>query len=143
MGLFNRRFRWSVRDTNPVSPPVRVQPWDYNPDDLFHQAWEKKRLPGPGTGPYAYESLALPQFTPVGTGVGIDQQIVPLEQPLYAYQSVPFQGIPIVAGTFQLQPLFDPGSGYVGPIDPLKIPAGIILNQANLEPNPVATNAVT
>ena len=142
MGLFNRRFRWSVRDTHPRSPSSPIADFDYHPGDTFHQVWEKKRLPGPGVQNYAYETLALPPFTPIGPGVGIETQIVPFEEPMYAYQAVPVQGIGTVAGTFQLQPLFDPAVGYSGPISPFVMPASVFLNQANANLDPAATNAV-
>jgi hypothetical protein len=140
--LFNRRFRWSIRDTSPRSPSSPVADFDYHPGDTFHQVWEQKRLPGPGVQNYAYETLALAPTTPVGPGVGIDEQIVPFHEPMYAYQAVPLQGIGTVAGTFQLQPLFDPATGYAGPVDPFVVPPEVFFNQPSAMPNSAASRPV-
>lgn len=141
--LFNRRFRWSVRRQPDNEAATNPRPFDMRPG-TFHQVWEEKQLPGPGAQNFAYESLALPEFTPVGPGVGIRQQIVPLEEPLYVYQAVIPQGIPIVAGTVVMQPLFDPRSdnGFPAPIDGAVIPISVLLNDPRAAINQVMINPV-
>lgn len=93
---------------------------------MFHMAWENKhgRLPEPGAEAWAYESLALFEQSPIGPSVIIQEPLQSTTAGLFAGQAVPLQGIPLVAGTVQQAPLFDPDTpggsvNYPDQISPL------------------------
>lgn len=89
--------------------------------DIFQNGfhWQKKRLPSPGTGNYAFETLALFETTPIGPAVA-QRQMFKVVQPPQLYiraQAIPVSGIGgINAGQVVLQPLIDPYSGTYGGI---------------------------
>lgn len=78
-------------------------------EGIYH--WTKKRLPTPGAQNYAFESLGLVEFTPIGAGLGNRMQLAVLQPPQVYIQS---QAVPTtgfggpVAGQMALQPLIDP-----------------------------------
>lgn len=82
----------------------------------FQQVWKRKRLPGPGSGNYAFETLGLAAFTPSGPSVATRTPINPLAggDQLYVMQAVGVDGIPTVAGQVISQPLFDPNQPMAG-----------------------------
>lgn len=73
--------------------------------------WKRKRLPTPGAMNYAFESLGLVEFTPIGDGIGNRHQYQ-ITQPPQVY----INGIAtwtdglggIIAGQAIMQPLIDP-----------------------------------
>ena len=86
------------------------------PGDLYQGVWEKKRQPSPGAQAYAFETLGLAQFTPIGPAVAAREHINPFPgtpQP-YVTKAVVLDGIAITAGQIYGQPLYDPSQGYVG-----------------------------
>jgi hypothetical protein len=96
-----------------------VLPWEH-PDFidtirgvLFRgPQYESKRqnLPTPGAGAEAYESYALPAFTPIGAGVHA-MTFRPhafYTQPSWASPATIVAGIPRIAGQYILQPLLNP-----------------------------------
>jgi len=107
--LFNRRKEKIVEI--PRDPP----------EGLYQGVWEKKRMPSPGAQAYAWETLGLAPFTPIGPAVTTRVGIHPLPgtpQPV-SLQAVPLDGIPTTAGQVIGQPLFDPASGFVNSAMPL------------------------
>lgn len=87
----------------------------------FQNVWEKKRMPSPGAQAYAFESLGLVQFTPIGPSVNVRQGIVPVPgapQPVSGL-AVPLNGIPTTAGQIMGQQLYDPAVGYAQSIMPI------------------------
>lgn len=92
------------------------------PDGLYQGVWEKKRQPSPGAQAYAWETLGLSQFTPIGPAVTTRVGIAPLPgtpQPYIRGKAVSLQGVPTTAGQIIGQPLFDPASGFVANPMPL------------------------
>ena len=78
-------------------------------------------MPSPGAMRYAWESLGLEQFTPIGPGVATRKPIVPLpggDQP-YVGLAVRLDGIPTVAGQVVGQPLYNPGQPYGSALQPI------------------------
>lgn len=81
----------------------------------FH--WQKKRLPTPGTGNYAFETLALYETTPSGPSVGARKFFKSLQPPqLYVRgQMLPTTGIGgVIPGQWILAPLADPYNNTYG-----------------------------
>lgn len=94
---------------------------------VYQQAWEQKQLPGPGAENYAFETLQLAPFTPIGRGIFFPLGMKPTAAQSYLPQkSVVVEGIPTMAGQMAQQPLFDPeNGGYTGE---LPMPRGEIAN---------------
>jgi len=69
--------------------------------------------PDPGAGSWAWNTLALPAFTPIGPGVhAISQRVMPLgPAPMIAQQGAIVVGIPTTAGQYIHQPLLNPLTG--------------------------------
>ena len=64
---------------------------------------------------YAYETLALAAFSPIGPSISIKRPIRATATPMYVLQSVPQAGLGgIIAGQIAHQPLFNPLVGYSG-----------------------------
>ena len=71
--------------------------------------------PSPGAMSYAYDTLALPAFTPIGAGVSVHHIPLPLQpQPVYAMQAVFTSGFGVRTGTVWHQGLFDENTGTMG-----------------------------
>lgn len=51
----------------------------------LHVAFEYRELPGSGARQYAYETLALPMYTPIGWGVANQQSFNPYGSPVVAW----------------------------------------------------------
>jgi hypothetical protein len=76
---------------------------------IYH--WVQKKLPSPGAQNYAYETLGLVEFTPIGYGVHVrtNWMITQPPQPYINGQAVPVTGLGgLSAGQLALQPLYDP-----------------------------------
>jgi hypothetical protein len=80
----------------------------------YHQAFEYRPLPGAGAGQWAWETLALPMYTPIGAGTRNKRQFAANEGGIYvAVQGItitPLGGSPIggdLTGQFTTQPLLD------------------------------------
>lgn len=92
-------------------PKVNVEPVTSGhiprmlPPGVYEMAWEKQRVPDPGAMVYSWETLGLPQFSPVGAGRGILNVIRSTQQPMAFYHAVPLQGMPLVPGQIIFQPL--------------------------------------
>lgn len=104
-------------------PRIVMIPLD-PPEGMYQGVWEKKRQPSPGAQAYAWESLGLPQFTPIGASVVVRQALMPTAGVLQPYvgQAVPLQGMPTTAGQIYGQPLFDnssEGNGYTSSPTPI------------------------
>jgi hypothetical protein len=94
-----------------------------NPNEgLFHQVWERKRLPGPGAMNYAYETLALAPFPVAGPSVATRTPLrVTQGQQAYVRHTVGISGAGgTQAGQVMSAPLFDPtlgtGNGLTSPV---------------------------
>jgi len=86
---------------------------------LFHQSWERKRLPGPGAMNYAYESQALAPFPVAGPTIAVRQPRAVFQgQQSMVLQSVSIAGVPTQAGQVLAQPLFDPQTGTATGLQP-------------------------
>lgn len=99
--------------------------------DQFRLAWEKKNLPDPGTGVYAYETFGLPQFPVAGPSIRIREPLKTYQAPsYYGTQLVPLSGIPTVAGQIISSPLYNPQQGFSNSIPPpvLSPPPNVIVN---------------
>lgn len=96
--------------------PKKVFPSEGTPrQGMFHNVWENKfpfNFPLPGAQGFGYESLGLVEFTPIGAGVPLQEQIRSVNPQLYVGQAVTLAGIPTQAGQMITQPLIDPQSGY-------------------------------
>ncbi len=94
------------------------------PEGMYQGVWEKKRQPSPGAQAYAWETLGLPQFSPVGPSITVRQGLAVVAesiQPMVG-QAVPISGIPTTAGQIFGQQLFDStaeGGGYTSPVNPI------------------------
>jgi hypothetical protein len=81
----------------------------------YHQAWEYRQLPGAGALQWAWETLALPLYTPIGAGTRNQRQFkATASNPvMVAVQGItiqPLGGSPIqgdLTGEFVTQPLMD------------------------------------
>lgn len=109
----------------------------------FHLAWEEKPLPGPGAGNFAWEVLGLVEFSPIGPTIYAREPMRSTARPMYSYQAVPLQGIPLVSGQIFGQPLYDPATGYSRPLpQPISnlpaynMPVDIHTPSGNNNPNP-------
>lgn len=60
---------------------------------LFPWLYARRSLPGPGSGNIAFETLALPEFTPIGAGVANQQQFRTLTPATYVPHLIGVQGI--------------------------------------------------
>lgn len=133
MGWFTRK-----------EPPNRVDPNDGYPD--YKAVWERKAMPDPGAQNYAWESLGLEPFSPIGPGVRVRIGITPLFSQIYTQQAGFLTGIPTTAGQMFGQPLFDPaapGSGYTvslpgqgSPLATINIPSNTNAPIGVNDPNP-------
>lgn len=91
------------------------------PPGGYQGVWEKKRQPSPGAMAFAWETLGLEQFTPIGPGVHVRQgfQVTPgVPQPATG-QAVWLDGIPTNAGQVYGQALYDPSTGYTTGATPI------------------------
>lgn len=103
------------------SPAGKASPGVRDPftPDIFEAAyhWTKKRLPSPGAQNYAFETLALAQFTQIGAGVA-QRHFFKVLQPPQLYiggQALPVTGLGgVSAGQMIMQPLIDPYSKTYG-----------------------------
>lgn len=99
---------WKIRQK-----PVR--PWlDMPRNGAFVNAFENKfpyGFPVPGAQAYAFESLGLVEFSPIGPSVVIQQPLSKIYPQLYTGQAVPLQGIPLQAGQVVTAQLIDPDNG--------------------------------
>jgi len=79
--------------------------------------WVKKDLPDPGAQNYAFESLGLTEFTPIGAGVAQRQMFNVLQPPsLFVNgQMLLTSGVGgVAAGQVIFQPLIDPYNNTYG-----------------------------
>lgn len=92
-------------------------PYNDPPPGMYQGVWERKRMPSPGAQRYAWQSLALAQFSPIGPSVSNRDAILPLSdfQQSYVAKAITLDGIPLTAGQIISQPLYDPDAGYGGP----------------------------
>jgi len=78
--------------------------------NTFHIVYERKPQPDFGALEYAYESLALPPFPPMGPGVGWIRSMTDIFQrsdQSYIAQTVLPAGIPQTAGFIYGQPMIE------------------------------------
>lgn len=75
----------------------------------YKAVFERKPMPDPGAQNYAWETLALPAFTPIGPGnVAIAMRPLPFgPPPLLTQQGAIVRGIPTTAGQIIGQPLIN------------------------------------
>jgi hypothetical protein len=79
----------------------------------YHQAWEYRPLPGAGANQWAWETLCLPMYTPIGAGTRNARQQMTRGGVMVAVQGVVLTdivGAPVggdLTGQFVTQPLLD------------------------------------
>ncbi len=98
MGFFRKKKPVNVGTVSGGVP-------NFLPPGFYEMAWEEQRTPNPGAMVYSWETLGLPQLSPVGPGRGIRQVIRSIQQVAAFYQSVPLAGMPSVPGQIIFQPL--------------------------------------
>jgi hypothetical protein len=113
------RFDWPGERRRKASEPDNW-PWDNDPPGLakpthhgYHSGytWEAKELPLPGAERYAFETLSLPPFTSIGTGIEPGFKFNPTAPGFVQKQVVPTAGLALPSGGIYGQPLYDPNSG--------------------------------
>lgn len=80
----------------------------------YRSIHEGKAQPSPGAQAYAWETLGLPAFTPIGAGNhAMSKRPRPFSAsaPLFTQQGARTIGVPLTAGQFILQPLLIPEGG--------------------------------
>lgn len=88
--------------------------------ERFNPYWQftyvKTRQPDPGNSAYAYETLGLSEFTPIGAGVANRAQLKVVQPPPgYAIFTASQAGLGgLVMGTIYGQPLITNGGGIEG-----------------------------
>lgn len=100
---------------------------------------ENKRQPTPGAMSYAYESLALPVFEPVGRAQVVKEPRKTFFAQTYTALAVRTNGVPITAGQVIMQPLYDPNDGYTSGT-PINIPVQASMGVAAQTPFFLSTN---
>lgn len=76
---------------------------------MYH--WTRKRLPDPGAQNYAFETLGLVEFTPIGPAIGADIVLMKTQPPAFYISNsmVVINGLGgLAAGQIILQPLINP-----------------------------------
>lgn len=97
-----------------------ILPWEQMPRHGLHQhVFENKfpfNFPQPGAQAYAFESLGLVEFSPIGpSGAVLEPLRLSLGVPqMFSGQAVVLQGIGIQSGQLISQPLIDPDAGSTG-----------------------------
>lgn len=99
MGFFRKKKKVNVDTLASGNVPIML------PAGFYEMAWEEQRTPNPGAMVYSWETLGLPEYSPVGAGRGILQVIKSVQQTMAWYQSVPLAGMPSVPGQMIFQPL--------------------------------------
>jgi len=99
---------------------------------LFHIAYERKAMPSPGIPAYAYETLGLAVFTPIGAGIATREPLRFATPTTLYNKAVPLAGVPTVSGSLVKGPLFNPDSGgfAVSPAGMLNDPFPFALTSA-------------
>jgi hypothetical protein len=88
----------------------------------YHMAWEYRPLPGAGANQWAWETLALPMYTPIGAGTRNRRQQMTRGGVMVAVQGVvltDLAGAPVggtLTGQFTTQPLLDVTQAEAGGI---------------------------
>ena len=79
---------------------------------LYQPVWERKHQPSPGAQAFAWETIALAAFTPIGPGThAIRKRLKPFPQPpAWTDPASVLIGLPRIAGQYVLQPLINPYS---------------------------------
>jgi len=114
MSIF-RRFTKSTRHNSGARFEVGAAGNNFGVGAPYHQAWEFRPLPGAGAAQWAWETLALPMYTPIGAGTRNRRQFLGSgSNPTYvAVQGItlaPLGGTPVggdLTGQFVTQPLYD------------------------------------
>lgn len=84
-----------------------------NSSDFYR--WERKNMLSPGANAYAFETLALAEFTPVGPSIVTRQPMRVTTANVYMYQQLGIAGYGgLVPGNMIMQPLVDPYSNSYG-----------------------------
>lgn len=95
-----------------------ILPWEQMPRHGLHQhVFENKfpwNFPSPGAQAYAFESLGLVEFSPIGPSGVVIEPIRKFTPQMFVGQAVALQGIGIQSGQMITQPLIDPDAGTTG-----------------------------
>jgi hypothetical protein len=118
-------------------PPQEIVPVKFDFPGLYHGVHEVKRQPDAGGARnYAWESLALAEFTPIGPATMQREhwRVTAISGDWYPNQQLPIAGIPTQSGQLVGQPLYDPnagGSGFLGPDFSMGMPSGVWRNEVD------------
>ena len=103
---------WFNRERSPSRPTGAAGDGGFGAK--YHQAFDQRFLPNGGAMSVAYETLALPRYTPIGWGVA-NKRALRSDQPVvYQLQGVTLgnaAGPGILSGSFITQPLLDASGG--------------------------------
>jgi len=73
----------------------------------YRLVYEQKRMPSPGAMNYAYESLGLGMFSPIGPSIRVRNKMsVFAGAQLSTLSDTGINGVPLTAGQIAMQPLF-------------------------------------
>lgn len=76
--------------------------------------WQRKQQASPGAMNYAFETLRLVEFSPIGPSIWVRQPMRAFQKPLYVNGAgIPATGLGgVVSGQIVFQPLLQTGGGY-------------------------------
>lgn len=146
---------WPFRKKPAPEEPVETR-FSFGGAGEYHAVFERKPQPDAAGGlAYAWESLALAEFSPIGPSVARRGHwlITAAAGEWFPAQQIPVNGIPTTAGQLGGQPLFDqsgPGDGFTPPDISLGLPSTLRWNdvaqfgyqdRAN-DPNPINRRGV-
>jgi hypothetical protein len=118
--------------------PDAIVPVKFDFPGLYHGVHERKGQPDVGGArEYAWESLALAEFSPIGPSVAQREhwRVTAISGDWFPAQQLAQSGIPTQSGQLVGQPLFDPnggGSGFSGPDFTTGMPSSIRWNDVAL-----------
>jgi hypothetical protein len=101
----------------PISQGHRANPKRFHDIRENGYRWTKKKLPTPGSGNYAFDTLGLVEFTPIGPSEFVRRELPGLQMPqvYITGQMLTTTGYGgLAAGQIINQPLLDPYSQTVG-----------------------------
>lgn len=145
---------WPFRKPTPEEPvPVR---FSFDDTGLYHAVFEKKPQPDVGGARiYAWESLGLAEFTPIGPATARRGHwlITAAAGEWFPAQQLLTNGVPTNAGQLGGQPLFDesaPGTGFASPDLTMGLPSTLRWNDVAMfgyqdrinDPNPINRRGV-
>lgn len=109
--------RFFKKQAQEVAPPIRAAGSQGFGAPLQY-SFGYRELPGAGAGQYAFETLALPRFSPIGNGVATQRGWDYTQAVVFALQGVTLEAIGspgVKTGGFYSAPLTDTQSSDLSP----------------------------